>query len=150
MSLEENKATIRCYTEACNERNVALLKELISPDYFHSALQLRSWKEYIEFETMLWKAFPDLHETNEDIIAEGDKVCYRLKLTGTHAGELRGFPSPSGMKITLAPTGKKLTITGVSIKRIVDGKIIESWAVYDLLDFYRQLGLIEYKEASEE
>jgi len=150
MSLEENKATIRRYTEACNKRNVALLKELISPNYFHFTLQLRSWKEYIEFETSLWKAFPDLHETNEDIIAEGDKVCYRFKLMGTHTGELRGFPAPSGMKITLAPTGKKFTVTGVSIKRIVDGKIVESWAVYDLLDFYRQLGVIEYKGFPEE
>jgi hypothetical protein len=60
LSLEENKATIRRYTKACNERNVTLLKEMISPDYFHSALQLRSWKEYIEFEKILWKAFPDL------------------------------------------------------------------------------------------
>jgi predicted ester cyclase len=149
MSLEENKAIIHRYTEACNERNIALLKELISPDYFHSALQLRSWEEYIEFETMLWKAFPDLHETNEDIIAEGDKVCYRIKLTGTHTGELREFPHPSGKKMTLAPTGKKMTITAVSIKRIVDGKIVESWALYDLLDFYKQLGVIEYREVPE-
>jgi len=48
--------------------------------------------------------------------------------------------------ITLAPTGKKFTMTGVSIKRIVNGKIKESWAVYDMLDFYKQLGVIEYTE----
>ena len=145
MSLEENKAIIRRYTEACNKQNLALLDELVAPDYIHSTLQLRGREEYKQFETMLWKAFPDLHETNEDIIAEGDKVCYRIKLTGTHIGELRGFPHPSGKKMTLAPTGKKFAITGVSIKRIVNGKIVESWAVYDLLDIYKQLGVIEYK-----
>ena len=150
MSLEENKAIIRSYTEACNKQNLALLEELVSPDYCHSTLQLQGREEYMKFETMLWKAFPDLHETNEDIIAEGDKVCYRIKLTGTHTGELRGFPVPSGKEITLAPTGKKFTITGVSIKRIVEGKIVESWAVYDLLDIYKQLGVIEYKELPEE
>jgi len=150
MSLEENKAIIRRYTEACNKQNLALLKELVAPDYVHSALQLRGWEAYKQFETMLWKAFPDLHETNEDFIAEGDRVCYRIKLTGTHNGELRGFPHPSGKKMTLAPTGKKFTITGVSIKRIVNGKIVESWAVYDLLDFYEQLGVIEYKEVPED
>ena len=135
MSLEKNKAIIRRYTEACNKQSLTLLEELVAPDYVHSALQLRGWEEYKQLETMLWKAFPDLHETNEDFIAEGDKVCYRIKLMGTHKGEYCG----------LAPTGKKFTITGVSIKRIVKGKIVESWAVYDFLDFYKQLGVIEYK-----
>ena len=136
MSLEENKALIRRYTEACNRKDLALLEELVSPDYFHSTLQLRGWEEYKQMQTMLWKAFPDLHETNDAIFAEGDRVCYRIKLTGTHTGEYLG----------IAPTGKKFTITGVSIKRIVDGKIVESWAVYDLLDAYKQLGVIEYTE----
>jgi len=149
MSLEENKAVIRRYTEACNKQSLALLEELVAHDYVHSALQLRGWEEYEQLEIMLWKAFPDLHETNEDFIAEGDRVCYRIKLTGTHTGELRGFPHPSGGKMTLAPTGKKFTITGVSIKRIVDGKIVASWAVYDFLDFYKQLGVIEYREVPE-
>jgi len=150
MSLEENKAIIRRYTEACNKKDLALLDELVAPDYVHSALQLRGREEYKRFETMLWKAFPDLYETNEDIIAEGDKVCYRIKLTGTHKGVLSGFPHPSGKKMTLAPTGKKFTITGVSIKRIVNGKIVESWAVYDMMDLYKQLGVIDYKEFPDE
>ena len=149
MSLEENKAVIRRYTEACNIKDLNQLEKFVSPDYRHSTLQLQGREELKKFETMLWNAFPDLHETNDNIIAEGDKVCYRIKLTGTHTGELRGFPHPSGKKITLAPTGKKLTITGVSIKRIADGKITESWAVYDLLNFYKQLGVIEYRDFPE-
>ena len=52
--------------------------------------------------------------------------------------------------MSLAPTRKKFTITGVSIKRIFNGKIVESWAVYDLLDFYKQLGVIEYKDLPED
>ena len=63
-------------------------------------------------------------------------VCTRLKGTATHKGEYRG----------LAPTGKKVTETGVLIWRIVDGKIVEKEsAVYDELDFLKQLGVIEYK-----
>ena len=46
MSLEENKAIIRRYTEACNKKNLALLDELVAPDYFHSALQMRGREEY--------------------------------------------------------------------------------------------------------
>jgi len=145
MSLEENKAIIRRYTEACNKKYLALLDELVAPDYFHSAFPLRGREEYKQFETGLWKAFPDWHETIEDITAEGDKVWYRMKITATHTGELRWF-APTGKMITLAPTGKKFTMTGVSIKRIVNGKIKESWAVYDMLDFYKQLGVIEYTE----
>ena len=103
MSLEErNIAIIRRYTEACNKQDLATLRELVSPDYFHSGLQLRGWEEYKQLETMLWKAFPDFHETNEDFIAKGDKVWYRIKFTGTHTGELRGFPHLSGKKMILA------------------------------------------------
>jgi len=145
MSLEENKAIIRRYTEACNKKDLALLDELVAPDYFHPVFQLRGREAYKQFETMLWKAFPDWHEIIEDITAEGDKVWYRIKITATHKGELH-FPAPTGKMMTLAPTGKKFTMTGVSIKRIVDGKIVESWAVYDMLDFYKQLGAIEYTE----
>ena len=136
MSLEKNKAIVRRYTEACNKKNLALFDELVAPDYFHSAFQLRGREAHKQFETMIYNAFPDWHETIEDIIAEGDKVWYRIKITATHTGEYRG----------LAPTGKKFTMTGVSIKRIVDGKIAESWGVYDNLDFLKQLGAIEYTE----
>ena len=91
-------------------------------------------------------AFPDFHETVEDITAEGDKVWVRFKATGTHIGEYTGF-LPSIGKIILASTGNKCTMTGVPIYRMVDSKIVEkeSW-VYDVLDFYRQLGVIEYTE----
>jgi len=53
------------------------------------------------------KGFPDCHETLEDIIAEGDKVWHRFTTTGTHTGEF-AFGN-----MTLAPTGKKFTMTGI-------------------------------------
>ena len=85
---------------------------------------------------MLFEAFPDWHETIEDIVAEGDKVWVYVKGTGTHTGEYLG----------LAPTGKKMTGSGVNIYRIVDGKFVEGWAVEDWMDFQKQLGIIEYTE----
>ena len=54
------------------------------------------------------------------------------------------------MHATLAPTGKKITITGIVILRIGDGKVVEMWGVYDSLDFYKQLGVIEYTEKAKE
>jgi C-1 hydroxylase len=94
---------------------------------------LESNKQFIKDEI---RAFPDLHLTIEDIIAEGDKVWVRLKETATHRGEYRG----------LAPTGNKLSYKVVAIWRIVHGKCIEGWIVYDQLDFLKQLSVIEYTE----
>jgi len=138
VSLEENKAIVRKVIEAINKQNLSSLDELIATDFvYHMPVEqiqgLEVMKQDIEEEI---KAFPDWHETIEDILAEGDKVCFRVKLTGTHTGEYYG----------LAPTGKKITYTAVAICRIVDGKIVEGWGVYDMLDFYKQLGAIEYTE----
>ena len=135
MSLEKNKAIVRRAIEALNKKNLALLDDLMAPDYVdhtHQLQGLESLKQLVEEES---KGFPDFHVTVEDIIAEGNKVWVRLKETATHTGEFRG----------LAPTGKKITYTAVAIWRIVDGKVVEGWEVYDLLDFYKQLGIIEYK-----
>ncbi len=131
MSLEENKAIIRSLYEAFNKHNPALLD-----DFVHHDQQLRDLESYKQYETMVYNGFPDVHLTIEDIIAERDKVWVRFKATETHIGEYRG----------LAPIGKKITVVGVEIYRIVDNKIVETgWGVYDLLDFYKKLGVIEYK-----
>jgi len=146
MSLEKNKAIVRRLFEALNKRDLALLDELMTPDYVDHALQLRGLEANKQMFAMTLKGFPDFHETIEDIIAEGNKVWVRFKDTGTHTGEYQEYLPLIG-KITLAPTGKKITITGVVIYRIVHGKIVEKEsAVYDLLDFYKQMGFIEPTE----
>ena len=140
MSLEENKAIIRRLVEAFNKHNVALLDDFMSPDFVDHDLQLRGLENYKQFETKFIKGFPDYHETIEGIIAEGDKVWLHFKVMGTHIGEWEIFG------ITLAPTGKKITYTGVGIWRIVDGKVVERKSVRDMLDFLKQLGVIEPTE----
>ena len=107
----------------------------MAPDFVDHTLQLRGLDSFKQFYTRFFKGFPDTHATIQDIIAEGDKVWSRSTVTGIHTGEYRGLP----------PTGKKITITGVDICRIVDNKIVEMWAVTDELDFLKQLGVIEYK-----
>jgi C-1 hydroxylase len=148
--LEENKAIIRRLTEADNKHDVSLLDEFISPDYFSRALRTQSREEYKELMTMIFNVFPDWHESIEDIIAEGDKVWYRVAITGTHKGEFRGYVPLIGKRVRIVPTGNKFTAMEVSMKRIVNGKVVESWAVNDYLDFYRQLGIIEYKDLPED
>jgi predicted ester cyclase len=136
MSLDKNKAIIRRLFEAEFKKDLASLDELMASDYVDNALQLRSREEYKQMHTLVDNAFPDYQQTIEDITAEGNKVWVRFKGTGTHTGEYRG----------LAPTGKKITETGVLTYCILNGKIVEKESgVYDELDFYKQLGVIEYK-----
>ena len=135
MSLEENKAIVRKMFEAFNKQNLDVLDELIAPDYVDHPRQLQDLESYKQNLTMFYRSFPDSHETIEDIVAEGDKVWVRIKGTATHTGVYRG----------LAPSGKKITWEAVSIWRIVDGKVVEMWAVADELDFYKELGVVKYK-----
>ena len=66
---------------------------------------------------MFLEAFPDMHFIIEDMIAEGDKVVCRVTNTGTHKGEFMG----------IGATGKAMTITGIEIFRIANGKLVEHW-----------------------
>ena len=134
VSLEQNKDIIQSLIEVFTKQNVALMDDFVAPDVVvdHTLQGLDSFKK---FETNFIKGFPDYHETIEDIIAEGEKVWGCIKCTGTHKGEYRGF----------TPTGKKITIAAVLIWRIVNGKVVERESVIDWLDFYKQLGVIEYK-----
>ena len=135
MSLEENKAIIRRLMEAVYEQKLAVLDELVASDFTEPNLKLKGLESMKQTVTTLLKGFPDLDVTIEDIIAEGDKVCDRVTATGTHTGEFHG----------IAPTGKKITFTGIRIWHIIDGKVIERTSVYDFLDLYKKLGVIDYK-----
>ncbi|MFX1474852.1 MAG: ester cyclase [Promethearchaeota archaeon] len=135
MSLEENKAIVRRFIEAYNERNLDLCMGFIASDYVDHTNKVDR-DDLKQLLILAFKGFPDLHESIEDIIAEGDKVWIRVKTTGTHTGEWRG----------LAPTGIEITSNGVDIYRIVNGKIAEYRNVSDQLSFLKQLGLIEYTE----
>ena len=135
MSLEENKAIVRRFIEAYNKHDLSSIEDFVAPDYVDHTNQVDR-EGLKQLFNMAFKAFPDWHETIEDIIAEGDKVWVRVKTTGTHTGEWQG----------LAPTGKKVTSEMVDIYRIVNGKHVEGRFVVDQLDFLKQLGVIEYTE----
>jgi steroid delta-isomerase-like uncharacterized protein len=85
-----------------------------------------------EFNASLFRGFPDIRHTIEDMISEGDKVVYRTTLKGTHTGEFMGIP----------PTGKAVAIDDFTLLRIVEGKIVEWWYGCNLLAVMQQLGLM--------
>jgi C-1 hydroxylase len=136
LSLEENKAIILSLYEADNRKDLRILDNVISPDFYDPSFHLRGAAGYKQFETAFFRGFPDWIETIEDIIAEGDKVWVHFTGTGTHMGEWRG----------LAPTGKKVTFKAVQMWRIVNGKVVAKDSILDLLDALKQLGVIEYTE----
>ena len=135
MSLEENKAVVCGFIEAYNERKLHLIDAFVSPDYLDHSNNVgrEGLKKLI---AMGLNAFPDWHETIEDIIAEGDKVWVRLTYTGTHKGEFMG----------LSPTGKKITSKAVDIYRVVNGKLVEYWNVTDNINILKQVGAVEVTE----
>lgn len=133
MSAEANKAMIRKYYEDLwNKWNLSLSDELIDAGIsFRGSLGvtvqgLEGFKQYV---TLVRGAFPDFHNTIEDLIAEGDKVVARLTYHGTHRGELFG----------IAPTGKRVTYAGIAIFRIADGRIVEGWVIGDTYGLMKQL-----------
>ena len=86
--------------------------------------------------TVYRNAFPNLHFTIDEQIAEGVKVVTRWTGHGTHKGELLGIPA----------TDKSSTVTGISVDRIVNGKIAESWGIFDQFGMMQQLGVIPTPE----
>jgi len=85
------------------------------------------------FNAGLFRGFPDIQQTIEDVIAEGDRVMYRTILNGTHTGDFLGLP----------PTGKSVkNINSFNLLRIADGKIVERWYETNLLELMKQLGLM--------
>ncbi|MHA2407045.1 MAG: ester cyclase [Candidatus Ranarchaeia archaeon] len=135
MSLEVNKAIGRKMMEAVNKQDFKVLEELVAPDYVNRQLKVQSWEDLKQILRRQYKGFPDVNRTLNDIVADRDKVWIRVTITGTHTGEYRG----------LAPTGKKYVMEAVPIYRIVKGKIVEGWSVWNPIDFFKQLSVIEYK-----
>src|SRR6202048_403646 len=77
-------------------------------------------------------AFPDIHWVIEEMVGEGDKVFSRFTWHGTHRGEFFG----------VAATGRKITVKGTVVDRVVAGKMVESRILMDSLGMMRQLGVI--------
>lgn len=135
MSKEENKALLRrLFEEVWTQGNLEAIDELLSSDYvLHDASQLiRSPEGFKAYVTAFRTAFPDLHATVEDQVADEDTVAVRFTVRATHKGEFHGLP----------PTGRQMTMTGIDIQRIADGKIAENWANLDALGLLQQLGAL--------
>jgi len=135
MSTEENKALVRRYQDIYNSNNLGALGEVLAPDFVPHTLQpgvqptIEGFKQ-LHMGTVA--AYPDFHVAIEDLIAEGDKVVMRFLITGTHQGDFMGIP----------PTAVQIRVTGISIFRIANGRIVEHWGEEDALGWLQQIGAI--------
>ena len=138
MSVEENKAVLRREVEELYNHtgNLDVVEEIFSPDYVShepASGEVRGIEGARQFAATFRGAFPDLENTIEDMVAEDEKVVMRFRGSGTHLGETEAFGPP---------TGNRMEITGITIKRLTDGKIVEAWTNFDALGMMQQLGVI--------
>ncbi len=131
---EANKEIVRRYQEAYNTNNLDVLDELLAPDWTSNG-----WPEGVPqsienakaFYQAVLQSFPDVQFHTLNLVAEGDWVVQRTVARGTFKGEeLAGLP----------PNGKVCEAGGISMFRIVDGKIVEHWAYADDGGFWAQAG----------
>jgi steroid delta-isomerase-like uncharacterized protein len=134
-----NKARFRRFHDAMNTSDAELIAkaidEFVEPDVLIRTplpVQATGAQALKEVFARLHRAFPDLHITVEDVIAEGDRVVGRNSVTGTHQGDYMGLP----------PTGKPVAYNEIFIFRFVNGRIAETWGVVDVASQMKQLGVI--------
>jgi predicted ester cyclase len=133
---EENKKMVRrIIEEAFNKGDLEAADEIIATNYVGHIIggprpELKGPEGFKQWVTMTRAVFPDFQITIDEMIAEGDKVAFRTTWRGTHKGKL-----PGG----LAPTGKQVTGTGMSIIRFEDGKQVELWNIQNYLGMMQQL-----------
>ncbi|MGZ9113377.1 MAG: ester cyclase [Brevundimonas sp.] len=131
---DSNKTLVRrFFAEIWSTGDLTLRDAYLSPDYrghlsgSAETVDREGWTQwFLGFRS----AFPDALFTVEDLIGEGDRVAARLTMRGTHLGVLNGIP----------PTGRPVVVSGMSIERVVDGRIVEGWNENDALGMLTQLG----------
>jgi steroid delta-isomerase-like uncharacterized protein len=135
MSADENKNLNLRWIQAFNERDWATESACRAPDYVAHVsgapepLDADGWAAFMGTFTT---AFPDAQIAVDGAVGERDVVASRWTITGTHRGDFQGVP----------PTGRQVTMTGIDFSRVVDGKIAEHWAQFDVVGVMQQIGAI--------
>jgi predicted ester cyclase len=129
---KELKSIVQAFNEPWNTGDLDALDAVVDPQYVRHTnsgpiVGLDSLKQDI---SSVRTAFPDWHCTYDEEIYAGDKAVVRSTVTGTHTGP--GLFGP--------PTGKKIELTGITIFRVADGKVVDDRAAFNALALYQQLG----------
>ena len=136
--MTDNKSLAhRWFEEVWNQGREETIDELLGTNIVAFGLgegetEVRGPEEFKHFFKNLRNAFPDLHITIEDTLAERDEVVVRIRIEGTHQGDGLGFPA----------TGKKFRVAGICIIQFSNGKLVVGWNSWDQLGMLQQLGVI--------
>jgi predicted ester cyclase len=138
MTSEQNTALVRRLLARINNKEKwddAILDEFFAPTYRRYLTPTTpplTAEQQRERAARLRAAFPDAFATLEDLVAEGDRVAYRLTIRGTHQGLFLGIP----------PSQTPVAVSFTAIVRIEDGRLAEEWGGLDQIDLLRQLGAV--------
>ena len=135
MSTENNKAAVQRFRDALNAGDLDGAMAVFAPNavvHMSGAPEPLTMEGFKQLGQVLLSAFTGGTSTVEDVIADGDKVVSRLTFRGTHTGDMMGIPA----------TGKSVTMSEIIIDRLADGKIVESWRLFDQMGMMQQLGVI--------
>jgi len=132
---EQNKAVVQKLIDGLNKQDTAMYSAVYASNaaiYIPStAAKPVTPAEDIKSSQANWRAFPDLHFSIEEIVAEGDRVMARLSATGTQKEPWNGIPS----------AGKKFAIGNIVSWRIENGRVVEQREEFDALGLFTQLGM---------
>ena len=133
---EANKDVVRrIVEEVWNGGKLDSIDEFYAADFVNtdpSSPEVKNLEQFKQWVAEMHAGFSDEQITVEDLIAEGDKVVEQWSAKATHTGDFMGIP----------PTNKKTNMSGITIYRIVDGKVKECVWSYDTYGFMVQLGVI--------
>ena len=138
---EQNKAiATRVFEEILSKGRFELAEQLYAKDFVNHGIHRDATLEEDQAALKGWhQAFSDIAIVPKKLIAEGDLVTVYWVARGTNTGAGNGLPA----------TGKKAELAGITIWRIVDGKIKEEWSAFDQLSMMQQLGLLPSQKPSE-
>jgi len=135
MLTEQNKTVVRRFIENFNKQDVETLPRDFADDYvldFPGGPTGQGREGIRQATSSFMAAFPDLHFSIDDLFAEGDRVAWRWTMTGTHKGNLGPFPA----------SGKLVRLSGISLLRLCEGKIMEDKVRADMVGLLQQIGVI--------
>ena len=135
MSTDENKALVkRFFAQGPSQGDLKAADELLADDFtLHVPLPCSPGVQGMNEVILACRAaFEHLDVTVEDMVADGEMVAARFTARGIHKGNFMGLPA----------TGKSITMTGIEIFRIKNGRIAELWGEANLLGLMQQLGIL--------
>lgn len=136
MSLDSNKDLVRRASALINRGELDAASECVAVDLVRNGEAVGRAGDRMRDEALA-TAFPDLEYTVEEMVAEGDRVAVRWRMTGTHSGDLAG-PSTN-----VPASGRRLDIRGSSFYRLQNDVVLENWETVDMMDFLGQLGALD-------